>query len=100
MQVSGQRPAVFDVGELPSSLGKSNSAHVIVADGGRVSIVAINGDAAPGRAFDRALVLHVALPENAVSWLQLSRAFLPAASSLQNCNFGCSAEHSSGHFVG
>jgi hypothetical protein len=48
-----------------SRLDKINSGHVVVTDGGRVAIVPINGDAAPGRPFDGPLVLHVALPEKA-----------------------------------
>jgi hypothetical protein len=46
-----------------------------VTDRGRVSIVPINGNTAPRRPFDGALVLYVTLPENAVSWFQFPRFF-------------------------
>jgi hypothetical protein len=52
-----------------------NLRHIVVTDGGRLAVVPINRDAAPGRPFDGTLVFQVVPPENAVSWFQLSRFF-------------------------
>gem|GEM_PF-4574928 len=56
-------------------MSATNWSHIVVADGGRVSVVPIDCDTAPGRAFYSALVLHVVLPENAVPWFQFPRFF-------------------------
>jgi hypothetical protein len=52
-----------------------NLRHVVVTDGGRVTVVPIYRDAAPGFPSDCSLVFHIVVPENAVSRLQLSRFF-------------------------
>ena len=50
-----------------SGLSTMNRCHVVVTNGGRVTVVPIYRDAAPGRTSDRALIFHVVLPENSVS---------------------------------
>jgi hypothetical protein len=50
-----------------------NLRHVVVTDGGRVTVVPIYRDAAPGRPSNRALVCDVAFPIDAISDLRLSR---------------------------
>jgi hypothetical protein len=61
--------------ELRSGGHTLDLRHVVVNDGGRVAVVPIYRDAAPRRAFDRALIFRVAPPGNSVSCPELSRFF-------------------------
>jgi hypothetical protein len=81
-----ERDALGKAEAEAGSMSTTNWSHIVVTDGGAVSVIPINGNAAPGRLLDSASVLHVAQPEDAVSCLKLSRFFarqfcVPASSN-------------------
>jgi hypothetical protein len=74
-----ERDALGKAEAEAGSMSTTNWSHIVVTDGGAVSVIPINGNAAPGRLLDSASVLHVAQPEDAVSCL--TRQFCVPASS-------------------